>query len=88
MPDHRMVAAQAAGVMPFRAAVLGIDDDEEQRTRLRTLRMAAYDHLDGEARIIREPGQGTPVHLAPRVRPGGTRSRMRWPRAPALARPS
>jgi len=66
MPEHRMVSARAAGVMPFWAAALGIVDDEEQRARLRTLRMAVYDHLDGEARIVKEPGQGTPVHLPPR----------------------
>lgn len=66
MPEHRMVSARAAGVMPFWAAALGIVDDEEQRTRLRTLRMAVYDHLDDEARIVKEPGQGTPVHLPTR----------------------
>jgi hypothetical protein len=66
MPEYRMVSARAAGVMPFWAAALGIVDDEEQRTRLRTLRMAVYDHLDDEARIVKEPGQGLPVHLPPR----------------------
>ncbi len=66
MPEHRLVSARAAGVMPFWAAALGIVDDEKQRTRLRTLRMAVYDHLEAEARIVKEPGQGTPVHLPPR----------------------
>lgn len=88
MPEHWMVSARAAGVMPFWAAALGIVDDEEQRTRLRTLRMAVYDHLDGEARIVKEPGQACPCTSRPGGPAGRTGPRTRRPKAPASARPS
>ncbi len=91
MPEHRMVSARAAGVMPFWAAALGIVDDEEQRTRLRTLRMAVYDDLDAKPRrgLSRNPGRACPCTSHPGERPGRTGSRTRWPRAaPASAQRS
>lgn len=64
-PGWSQIAASQLGVLPWWAALLGLDTHEERR-RFRPLRTQVYDRLEELGHVTKPPGTGKSLHLAPK----------------------
>jgi hypothetical protein len=63
-PGWTQIAASQLGVLPWWSELVGMETDEERR-HFRPLRTDVYDRLEELGHIVKPPGTGQSLHLAP-----------------------
>lgn len=63
-PGWTQIAASQLGVLPWWSELVGLEMDEERRY-FRPLRTDVYDRLEELGHIVKPPGTGQSLHLAP-----------------------